>query len=380
MSTEMNTEMNTERILTVKGAITITFSGCVENAYGMKQHGDKHDEGMSYKEMKFAEKELRDKGIEVEMIDLVAGSGIKKEECEGELEGAWVLIARKLAQRVCVEGGKEVGKEVGGMKFDEKKLLRGRVVNSKARRNNCITDKEIEADIKNGQGTVLSFANLPALTEIRQFIGGLAETDKFDNLYAEGNWYYESKNCYIGYHGDVERNNVCAVRFGDSLGLSFCWFRKSKPFGRVMNVMLNEGDFYMMSRKAVGTDWRKRNKNTLRHCVNRNKGATKDTGDVWRFGEGEPRKLSEDELNVGKKKKAKKKVEKKAKKKVEKKAKKKVEKKVKKVEKKVKKVEKVKKKKVAMREIEVIDLTGDDDVIRIEKIVREVEVLDLTSD
>jgi hypothetical protein len=45
------------------------------------------------------------------------------------------------------------------------------------------------------------------------------------------------------------------------------WFQKSYPIGNRIIVNLNPGDFYVMSEKAVGTDWLKKTIPTLRHAT-----------------------------------------------------------------------------------------------------------------
>lgn len=45
------------------------------------------------------------------------------------------------------------------------------------------------------------------------------------------------------------------------------WFQKSKPVGRPYDILLNDGDIYIMSEKAVGKDWKKSSHFTLRHAA-----------------------------------------------------------------------------------------------------------------
>ena len=45
------------------------------------------------------------------------------------------------------------------------------------------------------------------------------------------------------------------------------WFQKSKPVGRPFDILLNDGDVYIMSEKAVGKDWKKSSHFTLRHAA-----------------------------------------------------------------------------------------------------------------
>ena len=45
------------------------------------------------------------------------------------------------------------------------------------------------------------------------------------------------------------------------------WFQKSKPVGKPYDILLNDGDVYIMSEKAVGKDWKKSSHLTLRHAA-----------------------------------------------------------------------------------------------------------------
>jgi hypothetical protein len=73
--------------------------------------------------------------------------------------------------------------------------------------------------------------------------------------------------CGIGYHGDAERRKVVAVRMGASMPLYYQWYQHSNPIGEPIEVSLGDGDMYIMSEKAVGQDWLKKNVATLRHAT-----------------------------------------------------------------------------------------------------------------
>ena len=44
-------------------------------------------------------------------------------------------------------------------------------------------------------------------------------------------------------------------------------FQQSKPIDNRIKLKVNPGDVYIMSEKAVGTDWKKRIIPTLRHAA-----------------------------------------------------------------------------------------------------------------
>jgi len=86
-------------------------------------------------------------------------------------------------------------------------------------------------------------------------------------LKGEANYYYDVDNCGIGYHGDAERRKVVAFRMGETMPIHFQWYQKSLPVGENVKIMLEDGDMYIMSDKAVGTDWMKKKEGTLRHAA-----------------------------------------------------------------------------------------------------------------
>ena len=49
--------------------------------------------------------------------------------------------------------------------------------------------------------------------------------------------------------------------------MAWHWFFKNKAVGNIIGVKLNDGDVYIMSEKAVGTDWKKSSIYTLRHSA-----------------------------------------------------------------------------------------------------------------
>lgn len=54
-----------------------------------------------------------------------------------------------------------------------------------------------------------------------------------EELAAEGNYYYDTSKCGIGFHGDAERKKVVALRLchGKAHPIHYQWFQKGKPIG-----------------------------------------------------------------------------------------------------------------------------------------------------
>ena len=74
--------------------------------------------------------------------------------------------------------------------------------------------------------------------------------------------------------GDRERKMVAGVRLGlgaNGMPLKFMWFCDSEPVGTEGRILLNAGDVYLMSEKAVGFDWLTKKELTLRHAAGADK-------------------------------------------------------------------------------------------------------------
>lgn len=99
--------------------------------------------------------------------------------------------------------------------------------------------------------------------------------DKANDMKVEGNYYYDVLKCGIGYHGDSERRRVIGLRLGSTIPICYQWYKDNLPVGPSIKIYLDHGDIYIMSEKAVGTDWKKRNIYTLRHAA----GCSKYTGE-----------------------------------------------------------------------------------------------------
>lgn len=146
----------------------------------------------------------------------------------------------------------------------------GRVVNKVARHNLCFGDYNQTPDFATGRGTVVSFDRVPLLKRVREELPSIIGP-KASNCVAEGNYYYNPHKCGIGFHGDAERKIVIAIRLGVSLPLHYQWFLENQPIGPRIPLTINHGDIYIMSAKAVGTDWKRRKIPTLRHAAGADK-------------------------------------------------------------------------------------------------------------
>ena len=241
--------------------ITLTFGECSENHRGMQQIGKIGDKGFSIDELKKIKEKFEEKEIKCELIEL-------NESLNGiEAEPAAILIIRKGCDFILEDQkADDLFKEQSVLDVDKKAFMYGRVVNKKARYNLCFDHSSQEPDYAQKKGRIIAFKDVPLLDKLRIRLPELLG-DKAGNLTAEGNYYHDLKKCGISFHGDTERKIVIAIRLGCSLPLHYQWYYQCKPVGDRAKLMLNHGDIYIMSEKAVGSDWRKRSILTLRHAA-----------------------------------------------------------------------------------------------------------------
>lgn len=255
--------MNIPYLITMEPnqCITITFGDVCENHVGMQKLGKLSKAGYTLEDLQRIQEYFTGHGFECIIHDL---RELLPEAQRAEAEPAFVLQV-PIGVRAFVDSDL-LGDEMAALKWDKKALMRGRIVNKKARYNLCFADESQEPDYEDGRGRVVAFKDVPllntVLAQIRKLLGDTAK-----DLYAEGNNYYDVDSCYIGYHGDAERRKVIAIRLGAAMPLYFQWYHRFKPVGERLDLQLNHGDFYMMSDKATGNDWRKSSILTLRHAA-----------------------------------------------------------------------------------------------------------------
>ncbi len=161
---------------------------------------------------------------------------------------------------------------------DGKKVkVRGKRMNKRARTNLCfVADREQEPAVFEGKGTIYDLKKMDLLNKgveklKKQIADGLIEIGsktKVEINVVEGNRYYNLKDTGIGFHGDTERVVVICISIGcDNYPMRWQWFKDGMPVGKPIDIFLNCGDVYIMSEKAVGADWKKKSKYTLRHSA-----------------------------------------------------------------------------------------------------------------
>lgn len=248
-----------KEIFEMEKTITLTFGDQAENHVRMQKIGQMAESGFSLKDLARAKTRL---GSSCELICL---NDFLPDDTE--CTPAYILIIRGGVDHFLSEGSIEnLLSEQENLEPDKKAFMYGRVCNKNARWNLCFGKKGQPPDYENKKGRIVPYSDVPVLNSLRlafpKFLGRKAK-----HLVVEGNYYYNIYKCGIGFHGDAERRKVIAVRLGASLPLHYQWFQNGKPVGKRVKLLLNHGDMYVMSEKAVGTDWRKRKILTLRHAA-----------------------------------------------------------------------------------------------------------------
>lgn len=247
-----------------QSTITITFGDQGENHAGMEKIGKMvpAGSGFSLADLTRAKNFLEENGVVCELVDLnmyLPGTI--------DTEKAYILIARNATEFLIEEESDKLFDELSALDVDKKAKMRGAVKNKIARWNLCFAQEmEQEPDYENGKGRIVPFSSTPLLDKFRNKIESVIG-EKGKDLMAEGNYYYNSDKCGIGYHGDAERRKVIAVRLGKSMSLCYHWYLRSERVGEKAEFILNHGDVYFMSEKATGCDWKRISIYTLRHSA-----------------------------------------------------------------------------------------------------------------
>jgi hypothetical protein len=240
--------------------ITLTFGDMAENHVGMEQIGQMVAEGQGFQlaDLQAIQHAMEARGVVCELMTLSSA----------DQPAAYVLVMRK-GVNALLDGKTQFSMftEQKGLVYDKQAFMYGRVVNKHARWNLCFDENSREPDYEAGKGRIVGYHEVPVMKSLMDQIATLFGP-KAANLKVESNYYYDTTKCGIGFHGDSERRVVVGVRIGyASLPMNWQWFHQGKPIGDRIIVPLEPGDMYIMSEKAVGTDWKKKTIPTLRHAT-----------------------------------------------------------------------------------------------------------------
>ena len=182
---------------------------------------------------------------------------------------ACILVIRNNNTFISNEFADQLYKEQENINYDLKywDTRRTKTLMKRARLNIVFGELEILHTNDYKQCTVKSFNNLPYLHKFRNSLPIMFGSDAI-NLSAEGNHYHHNKS-FIGFHGDTERKIVICLSLGKTAILQFNWRlpSSSEHIYSSTDILLNHGDVYIMSEKAVGNDWKKRSKVRVVHSA-----------------------------------------------------------------------------------------------------------------
>ena len=278
----------------INPSISMTFCECGENdSNGMEKLGQRAEKGkgLNLEDLKKGSKIAKKLwGLEAKIVSLLplleGVELIDKKGRTGFVHKAWVMRIGGFINAVLQTVDKtmtDLFKEINNVTWDNKfwNTRRKKVMNKRARENNCVADYSQKADFENKKGTIHDFKNLPLMSLVRKALYKMFG-DKVKLLLAEGNRYPDggTKKHGIGWHGDAERRIVICIRLMENEGAStpmhFQYFWQWKAVGKRLKMPLNAGDVYIMSEGAVGTEWLKKSLEVIpRHCT----GAPKFTKD-----------------------------------------------------------------------------------------------------
>lgn len=245
-------------------AICITAGEQSENHVGMQINGNGlAKSGFTIDDLLLFKSTLEEKKINCEYYRLDSVL-----EDKNDLYVAALLIIRNGVDYIINDNSKSMLKEQLNYEWDKKywDSRRSKVLNKHARYNVCYSNYKQEPDYENKKGTIICLDDVPFLNKWLTTLP-IIFGEKAKNLQVEGNLYYNSNKCGIGFHGDSERKKVIACSLGKSRPIHWQWYLQSKPIGERIKFELNNGDMYIMSEKTTGYDWKKRNIKTLRHAA-----------------------------------------------------------------------------------------------------------------
>jgi hypothetical protein len=254
--------------------ITLTFGEAGENHVGMKMEGKRGaiGSGFNFEDLTLAKEKFSELGFTCELIHLnELYSLVDVPDIPDSVKKAYVLVIRNGLDYFIKDSGgtsKDMFSEMNLFEWDTKYFdtRRQKVLNKHARSNVCFGDDPIEPNYEEKQGRVVGYNQVKYTKIVKEQLEE-AFGPKGKDMICEGNRYYDINKCGIGWHGDAERKKVIALRLGATIPLKYQWFHKTKPFGEVCTIELNDGDMYVMSEKAAGYDWKMRSIYTLRHCA-----------------------------------------------------------------------------------------------------------------
>lgn len=130
-------------------------------------------------------------------------------------------------------------------------------------------DIERKSNLAQKISTIVDVKKIPHVVAIRKQLAEMMDKPNIENGIGEVNRYLNTdKNpnqCGVGPRGYAQCREVIAFRLGHEMKFSYQWFFKCLPIGQRFERILLGGTIYLMSKKAVGYDYKLRKILTLRH-------------------------------------------------------------------------------------------------------------------
>ena len=251
---------------------SVTFSCSTESHANTVVHGKMAESGYTKDDLEKAIKWADQNDRKWELFDLRELSETPRE--------AYVLVIRDIIGSSAMRALREeyttkvfprLDRKFVNFMVCRKKFARGNAeigdVACKSDLDSLQVGQRVEKGQKKLSGIVLPYSQLPRFAEFRALLPQVLGS-KASGLRAEINHYGPPKGdlsdprcsfeaCGIGFHGDGERPDVAAIVIGRKKALHFQGFRRTYPEGRRVEVVVGDGDLYVMCEVACGHNWTK---------------------------------------------------------------------------------------------------------------------------
>lgn len=249
----------------------ITFGEVAIHHVGSKEIGTKLSDGFSTKELLEISQKLNKKNVENKLIKL---SDYLPKEFRKENDASVLLIKNGVKYLLKDdEAANNLYQEQLNIEYDKKYFdtRRQKTLNKRARYNIVFGDNDVNPSNDYKKFSIKSFSSLKYLKKIRKKLHKKFGI-KAKKLNAEGNKYFEEKSG-IGFHGDAERRIVICISLGKSSTLRYRWRLPGSSENQFnpIDLKVEHGDIYIMSKKATGYDWKKRSKVRIVHAAGNKK-------------------------------------------------------------------------------------------------------------
>lgn len=182
-----------------------------------------------------------------------------------DVDEAYVLVWRNYLNR---QDATDLYKEQVALPWDTKYYdwKRNKVLHQHSRKNLRFGEDEQKPEYENGKETIIPFRSVPCLQTLRNRINKTFDRGIYD-MNIQSHRFYDPEYTGIGWHGNEGMCKQIGLCLGINTTMKFRWWYDWHSFGKTVEIPLQNGDLYIVSKKAVGSDWRKRKIATLRNSI-----------------------------------------------------------------------------------------------------------------